>query len=57
MEGARIRKGSGSTFDSVARLQVGDELEVLIQSEVWVKARFGKKEGYVLRGYISYQQG
>ena len=57
VEGARLRKGSGSTFDSVARLQVGDELEVLIQSEVWVKVRFGKKEGYVLRGYISYQQG
>ena len=57
VEGARLRKGSGSGFDSVARLAVGDELEVLIESEVWVKVRFGKKEGYVLRGYISYQQG
>ena len=57
VEGARLRKGSGSAFDSVARLQVGDELEVLIESEVWVKVRFGKKEGYVLRGYVSYQQG
>ena len=57
VEGARLKKGSGSTFDSVARLQVGDELEVLIESEVWVKVRFGKKEGYVLRGYVSYQQG
>lgn len=57
VDGARLRKGSGSMFDSVAKLAVGDELEVLIQSEVWVKVRFGKKEGYVLRGYISYQQG
>ena len=57
VEGARLRKGSGSTFESVARLQVGDELEVLLESEVWVKVRFGKKEGYVLRGYVSYQQG
>jgi lipoprotein-anchoring transpeptidase ErfK/SrfK/uncharacterized protein YgiM (DUF1202 family) len=57
VEGARLRKGSGSIFDSVKRLAVGDELEVLIQSEVWVKVRFEKKEGYVLRGYISYQQG
>ncbi|MEZ4509158.1 MAG: SH3 domain-containing protein [Eubacteriales bacterium] len=57
VEGARLRKGSGSAFDSVARLQVGDELEVLIDSEIWVKVRYGKKEGYVLRGHISYQQG
>ncbi len=27
--GARIRKGSGSSFDSVSRLSVGDEVEVL----------------------------
>ena len=54
--GARIRKGSGSSFDSVCRLQVGDELEVLIDSEVWVKVRFEKREGYVLRGYISYKK-
>ncbi|MDD4311568.1 MAG: SH3 domain-containing protein [Eubacteriales bacterium] len=57
VEGARLRKGCGNTFDSVARLNVGDELEVLLDSEVWVKVRFGKKEGYVLRGYISFQQG
>jgi ADP-ribose pyrophosphatase YjhB (NUDIX family) len=57
VEGARLRKGSGSSFDSVARLAVGDELEVLIESEAWVKVRFGKKEGYVLRGYISYLEG
>lgn len=57
VEGARLRKGCGNAFDSVARLNVGDELEVLLDSEVWVKVRFGKKEGYVLRGYISYQQG
>ncbi len=55
--GARIRKGSGSTFDSVCRLSVGDELEVLIDSEVWVKVRFEKHEGYVLRGYLSYAKG
>jgi hypothetical protein len=54
--GARMRKGSGSSFDSVARLAVGDELEVLLESEVWVKVRFRNKEGYVLRGYISYDQ-
>ena len=57
VEGARIRKGSGNAFDSVARPAVGDELEVLIESEVWLKVRYGKKEGYVLRGYVSYQQG
>ena len=54
--GARIRKGSGSSFDSVSKLSVGDEVEVLIDSEVWVKVRFEKHEGYVLRGYLSYAQ-
>ena len=57
VEGARLRKGCGNAFDSVARLNVGDELEVLLDSEVWVKVRYGEKEGYVLRGYVSYQQG
>lgn len=57
VEGVRLRKGSGNTFDSVARLSIGDELEVLIESEVWLKVRFEKKEGYVLRGYVSYLQG
>lgn len=56
VEGARLRKGSGNTFQSVARLLVGDELEVLIESEVWLKVRYEKKEGYVLRGHVSYQQ-
>ncbi len=57
VEGARLRKGSGASFDTVCRLNVGDELEVLLESEVWVKARFGKYEGYVMRGYISYTEG
>ena len=55
--GARLRKGSGSTFDAISRLSVGDEVEVLIDSEVWVKVRFNKHEGYVLRGYLTYTQG
>lgn len=54
--GARIRKGSGSSFETVKRLSVGDELEVLLESEVWVKVRFGKYEGYVRRAYISYAE-
>jgi hypothetical protein len=57
LEGARLRKGSGNTFDSVARLSVGDELEVLIVSEVWLKVRYEEREGYVLRGHVSYLQG
>ena len=30
---------------------------MLIDSEVWVKVRFEKHEGYVLRGYVSYSKG
>ena len=57
VEGARLRKGSGATFAALGKLNVGDELEVLMKGEVWVKVRVGKKEGYVKRGYISYQEG
>ncbi len=57
VEGARLRKGSGASFASVGKLEVGDELEVLMKGEVWVKVKFNKKEGYVKRGYISYRQG
>ena len=51
------RKGSGATFDAICRLDVGTELEVLLKGEVWVKVRYGKREGYVKRGYITYTKG
>lgn len=54
VDGARLRKGSGASFASVAKLAVGDELEVLMKGEVWVKVKAGKREGYVKRGYISF---
>ncbi len=54
VEGARLREGSGANFSTVTRLNVGDELEVLMEGEAWVKVRAGKREGYVKRGYISY---
>lgn len=57
VNGARLRKGSGASFDSVCKLNVGDELEVLIDSDVWIKARFGQYEGYVMRGYVTYTEG
>jgi hypothetical protein len=57
VNGARLRKGSGASFDSVCRLNVGDELEVLIENDIWIKARFGKYEGYVMRGYVTYTEG
>ncbi len=57
VEGARMRKGCGSSFDSVKRLSTGDELEVLLEGEVWVKVRYEKREGYIRRGYISFVEG
>lgn len=57
VRGARIRKGSGASFDSVCRLAEGDELEVLLDNDIWVKVRFGRYEGYILRGYVTYTQG
>ena len=57
VQGARMRKGSGNSFDTVATLNVGAELEVLMEGEAWVKVRYNKREGYVKRGYITMTQG
>ncbi|MDO4572190.1 MAG: SH3 domain-containing protein [Clostridia bacterium] len=57
VSGARLRKGSGTNFDTVMRLDVGTELEVLMKGEAWVKVRADRREGYVKRGYISYIEG
>ncbi len=56
VQGARLRRGSGATFLTIKQLSVGQELEVLMEGEVWVKVRADKTEGYVKRGYISYEQ-
>ena len=53
VEGARMRKGNGNDYPAVAKLSQGDQVEVLLEGEAWVKVRFNKKEGYVKRGYIS----
>lgn len=57
VEDARLRKGSGTDFETVCRVAVGEQLEVLMEGEAWVKVRYGKREGYIRRGYISCTQG
>ena len=57
VDGVRMRKGCGNDFDSVAKLSLGQELEVLLEGEAWVKVSNGKREGYVRRGYITMTQG
>ena len=57
LDGARLRKGSGTTYAAIRKLSVGEELEVLMKGEVWVKVRCGKREGYVYRGHITYTEG
>ncbi len=57
VENARLRKGCGTDFNTVSKLPVGETLEVLMEGEAWVKVRYGKREGYVRRGYVSMLEG
>ncbi|MDO4493699.1 MAG: SH3 domain-containing protein [Clostridia bacterium] len=55
---AALHKESKRTSKNMRRLSVGEELEVLIYNEAWVKVRCADgKEGYVYRGYLSMIEG
>jgi len=57
-EKAAIRKESKSSAKYIHGLTMGEELEVLLYNDAWVKVRdVDKKEGYVYRGYISMVEG
>jgi len=57
-ENAAIRKESKHSAKLIHRLTMGEELEVLLYNDAWVKVRDAdKKEGYVYRGYISLTEG
>jgi len=55
---AAIRKESKSSGKYIHGLSIGEELEVLLYNDAWVKVRDeDNKEGYVYRGYISMTEG
>ena len=57
-ENAAIRKESKASAKNIRSLSVGDELEILLYNDAWVKVRDQNgKEGYVFRGYISLEKG
>lgn len=53
VDGARMRKGCGDEYPAVSVLHAGNQLEMLLEGEAWVKVRFDNREGYVKRGLIS----
>lgn len=56
-EDACIRKESKKASRNIQSLDVGEELEVLIYNDAWVKVRSDKgREGYVFRGYVSLEE-
>lgn len=54
---AAVKKGSASKFSTVTTLKKGDEVEVLIESDPWVKVKVNGKEGYIKLAHITYEQG
>jgi lipoprotein-anchoring transpeptidase ErfK/SrfK/uncharacterized protein YgiM (DUF1202 family) len=54
---ASVKKGSATKFDTVATLKKDDEVEVLIESDPWVKVKVNGKEGYIKLAHITYEQG
>jgi SH3-like domain-containing protein len=54
---AAVKKGSASKFGTVTTLKKDDEVEVLIESDPWVKVKANGKEGYIMLAHITYEQG
>ena len=56
-DGAPLRTGNGNNDSIRARLPLGTEVEILQEGDPWVKAKYDGKEGYILLGYVTYEQG
>lgn len=54
---AAVKRGSASKFGTVTTLKKDDEVEVLIESDPWVKVKAKGKEGYIKLAHITYEQG
>jgi len=52
-----VKTGSATKFDTVATLKKDAEVEVLIESDPWVKVRVNGKEGYIKLAHITYEKG
>lgn len=52
-----MRKEGKDSAASVKKLSLGDEVEVLLEGDAWVKVRHDGREGYVKRGYLSMVEG
>ncbi|MDD7140314.1 MAG: SH3 domain-containing protein [Clostridium sp.] len=57
-DNAALRKESKANAKLIHSLTLGEELEILLYNDAWVKVRdMDGKEGYVYRGYISLTEG
>ena len=56
-DGAPMRTGNGTNDSIRAKLPEGTEVEVLQEGDPWVKVKYDGKEGYILLGYLTYEQG
>ncbi|MDO4543656.1 MAG: L,D-transpeptidase family protein [Clostridia bacterium] len=56
VDGARARKGCGREYSSVFKASEGDVLEVLQINEAWIKVSNGKREGYMMRGHVTFNE-
>lgn len=57
VDNAPVKKGSAMKFKTVTTLKKDDEVEVLIESDPWVKIRVNGKEGYIKLAHITYEKG
>jgi len=57
VDNAPVKKGSAIKFNTVATLKKDDEVEVLIESDPWVKVKVNGKEGYIKLAHITYEKG
>lgn len=57
VDGAAILSASGSNGKTRAKLKVGDEVEVLLWGDPWLKVKYNNREGYIKTGYVTFEKG
>lgn len=53
VDGLRLRSGPSTSFDIIATLSQGEELDVLGKQEGWAKVKVGDLEGWVCADYLT----
>lgn len=55
--GAKVRSGNGTNDRALFTLKEGEEVEVLLAGDPWLKVKYNKREGYIKNAYVTFEKG